>query len=159
MIGETLKETLERMSPSQIVKIGSGNGYFYIGTVEDYLESSKEYDSQSVVHLEEYKRRLESAKKRLSSLAVLSKVYGCNPDSDAAKKYRQWVRIARANITFLENAVKSGKPFSKRNVLDIYESCMVYDEGTICVIVEGVERGKFWTIDETRGLPAFKIGA
>lgn len=159
MIGETLKESLERMSPSQIVKIGSGNRFFFIGEVKDYLSMADTFDTRSLNRLESYKKQLVWAENKLSKMEVLSGQYKDDPDSKEAKKFRQELRVARATVTHLNKAVKSDKPFSKRFVIDMYESCMVYDEGTICIIIEGIEQGRYWTIDETRGLPAYGISA
>lgn len=156
MIGESLKTTLEQMEPSQIVKIGAGNGFYYIGSVADYILNINSYDAPNFRRLEEYKIRLESGKRKLAALDRRSAMYAADPDSKEAKKFRMDRRSTKASISLTEKAIQSAsKPFSGRRVLDIYESCMVYDEGTTCVIVDGTEHGYFWTIDETKKLPAY----
>lgn len=153
MIGQTLSETLNQMDPNTIVKVGSGNGFYYIGKVRDYLASSDKYDELVKSRLEGYKKRLSAAKSRVTRLIPITETYD-GDNSAEAKKYRQKLRAARASVTLLTKAVESDKPFSEREVLDIYESCMCYDEGTICIKIDGIEQGKYWTIDETKSLPA-----
>lgn len=159
MEGKTLKAVLEEMSPDQVIKIGSGARFFFIGEVQDYLSKMDSYDSGSVARLEGYKKQLAWAEKNLCRLESLADQYTDDPDSKEAKKFRQELRIAKATVTRLTKGVNSDRPFSERKVLNMYESCMVYDEGTICIIIEGIEQGRYWTIDETRGLPAYGIGA
>lgn len=159
MEGKTLKAVLEGMRPDQVVKIGSGARFFFIGKVKDYLSKMESYDSGSVARLESYKKQLAWAENQLRRLEVLTDLYKDDPESKEAKKFRQELRIAKAAVTRLTKGVNSDRPFSERKVLDMYESCMVYDEGTTCIVIEGIEQGRYWTIDETRGLPAYGIGA
>ena len=167
-LNKRMEETPE--FEDQAVKIGSQIGYFYYGTVKNFIKSAVEYDRK----IEQFfTRSANSAERKYES--VLN-----NPPtiSDYAKDVLQtdgarfcirdyekmlcsWFKTARKKYRAMEKAAerKDGtKRLAEREVLDNRMADEAVDEGVEIIIVEGYEQGGLWMSSEAEEKGEFTIG-
>lgn len=141
------------------LKVGCklGNGYFYCGTVGDFLDHIKEYSDILFDHAKErYNKSKDISDKAITLFC--SDIFAKMKDDAFTDKYLESIepcfeRISRY-INTTKNAKKridSFKPLKDREVIDVFRADRASENAECLVlIVSGSERGKFWTLDEAK---------
>ena len=156
----------------QKIKIGckESNGWWYIGTAEDLKEHSDIYDSKLKKTCETYfKNKRNAFSKRLTlgtpggyaASVVNSKNW---EKSLTVEGYHTWLEgwfksvvRSKKELDKLGSAVSNYVRLGVREVQDFYPADSAVDDGYICIIIDGIERGLYWTSDEAKELPAVGI--
>lgn len=169
MVKTRLKKFLEGIEDKDTkIKVGAnnGSGYFYVGTVGDFLDNSEKYDQADVSYFD---NRVKRANDNLEMML--------NADTSfsgfAKKQYRKWENTAtRPNFStdaydlFLrshsdqlfkkfrtyinERKYRADRtPLMSRCITNsFYADKVVEPAGVIVIQIEGRESGQFWTMDE-----------
>lgn len=128
-----ITEVLAAYPEDQRLKVGSLNGFFYVGYVGDFLERHQEISGRiySFINM-----RRNATKRQYEVLLKHSPL-------------RKWDIAARkVSYTYAEERLKNFVPVGKREVENIYKAENDWDGDCLIVIVTGEEMGKFWTWSE-----------
>jgi len=123
-------EVLSAYERRQRLKVGSLNGFFYIGYVGDYLDRMAEISGDIYRYF---------SKRKVSNARQYEFLVKHSPE-------RLWeISQRKISYEYAEARVKNFVPLGKRLVKDIYRSENDWDGDCVIMIVEGEEMGKFWT--------------
>jgi len=143
------------------VKVGAkdGSGFFYAGTVNNFIENFDMIDKACKKEAKDTANRRKEELDKLCSSAPTPEMWArkCvardNLDDLNCARYEQNLGRHFHKIAHAAEAAKLAKDRNKyyaklgsRNVIDCYASNM--DEDCVIIIVEGYEVGKYWTLDE-----------
>lgn len=142
---------LDYVLPDLQLKVGAknGNGFFYCGTVADFKKNMDEYSEKCrdfVIQV------LRNAQVRM----IQAKHDAQTHPEKVDKKFE--AELARLERSFekARNAVTFFIPLDQRCVHDLFVADSVADEPDLLImIVEGSERGAYWTMEEAIGKPYF----
>ena len=138
------------------IKVGAKNGtnFFYIGTCEDFLDRIEGYEEKI---LDYNNARLRGAKARFyttsQNFPTPETYIKRNPkakSTDYLKALDQWFNDYRRRKQIYEEWAEWMRTYTalqNRKVFDSY-AATGYDEGYTIVLVEGQERGSYWTANE-----------
>lgn len=160
-----IKHALGKYSPDKRLKVGAeeGSSFFYAGTVGDFLD-----------HMENYSYLLERYAQNVVDNAVRVRDQKINNPLTIDRFIKQQMRqldpaislddyktylaryfdgVARAinAVNKAKEAQEGFKYLHQRKVIKIFESDPVADYDTTIMIIEGYEKGKYWTISEADG--------
>lgn len=166
-----LKRTLEGIEDKETrIKIGAkdGSGFFYVGTVGDFLNHSDEYEQADIAYFD---NRVRRSNNNLETILNTDTSYS----GYAKRQYGKWKNTGtRPNFTmdgyevFLRgHAVQVLKKFQtyiserqyradrtslmSRMVTNVFDADEVVEPAGVRVIqIEGKESGQFWTMDEAK---------
>lgn len=165
----TLNEAIEYIEGT--VKIGTlkGNGFVFGGTTEEYAEEYKElcdrlYESRVATYEGVKKTTKEAIANPGTSVSdyIHALLKGVDDDlekiSPTLEGYTAFVgykieRLAMrpARVKKARLAVEEFKPIGERMVKVAYKAGTQFDpKGTLILLVDGVESGEAWTVDEYR---------
>ena len=173
----TLYRTIKNIKDkSTIIKIGAvdGSGFFYLGTVGDYLENKEKYEEMDRAHFE---NRLKRANENFEYLLNLDTSFS----GYAKRQYRNFKNsgqlpnfsmigynqflelhsqqlITKYNTLNQEKAISANNsPLNSREVKEVFEAERVAEpNGATVIIIKGSEMGVYWTTDETE-LPTMEL--
>lgn len=156
---------LEPYDYNKPLKVGAsdGSGFFYCGTVGDFVEDMEDYSDLLRKHAQ---ANVQAANRRLNQRL--------NNPPTIERFCREELRSDKPNLSFenftfyvnhyfsaiknLKSAADTQvfnydafKPLGKREVVDIREASYAADPGVTILIIEGYEIGKYWTVDEVKG--------
>ena len=167
----TIDEYMHAQKPNQVVAIGAGTGFIFIGTVKEYEEKiDKEY-KKHVDYAKDLLRRgqnmLEACERDgVPDIEVtiydgdyedpLSMVETANNWLHESAKIKDYARLLNAYATKVGTAAKQqlraeamlkAIPYRLRDVKETYPSVT---EDKIIAIVEGDESGRYWDYKEVK---------
>ena len=147
----TLLEYVKGMPEYTIINIGTakGSNWFFIGYAKEFLELSKdEIDDKFKASINSVMRHYE---KKIFELKY--------PEEARKHKYAKTLKApmpedARLSALhkyeerykIITNYVNNYKPVRNRNIVASYNSI---SDPSICIVVDGIENGKLWIIDDT----------
>lgn len=162
-----LIELLQTLDPEQPIKIGAkdGSSFFYIGTPKDMLAtfdtSSTRYAEYDMVIYKSYERAIKRYEEQVSDSYNAAMKYAQEHGAELTSKgFKKALRTifnsdTAKNILKMENKLaeaeahqRQTKSMQDRDVVDSFNADKVVDEGTLAIIVEGFEYGRYWTKDE-----------
>lgn len=169
---EFLKQRMEEAPEfeDQVVKIGSQSGYFYCGTVKNFLKNMAEYDGRIrqffITCVKNAEARYEFTLKNPPTIQDYAKEVLNTPDGwfsirDYEKKLCGWFKAVRNRYLAVEKAAerKDGtKPLGEREVIDSFTADRAVDEGIEVIKVEGFEQGGLWMACEVEKKGEFTVG-
>lgn len=171
-----LLRMLHQLHPGAKIKIGAknGTGYFYMGTVRDFLESKEVFRDMDHAYFE---KRKKSAEKNFNTelyrdVSVSAfvrkefqkdKIAGERPIFTQAayeqfvanylkclsKKYQKLLKERQIFITHV--------PLLNRTVVEDFNADQSVDDNTMAIIIEGHEMGAYWMFSEAKSLPTMKF--
>lgn len=173
-----LKKFLEGIENKKTkIKVGAknGSGFFYVGTVGDFLDQSEKYEWADITYFD---NRVKRANDNLEMMLNADTSYS----GYAKKQYRKWENTGmRPNFTvdsydvFLRGHAKQvlkkfqtyisekqyradRTPLMSRMVTDNFDADRVVEPAGVMVIqIDGRESGQYWTFDEAESTPAIKF--
>ena len=149
-----LVDILSMLDGTRIVKIGAkgGTSFFYCGDVETFLENIEEYSNDC------YK----TAKRTRDRAWLRLEPYLQKPSEVTNQNYSMWLEELdkRSHVAHVTNfRFNEFKPLDERDILDSFIANETADkQRPLVIIVEGYERGKYWTLDAAEGKDKFAIG-
>ena len=178
MVKTRLRKFLEEIKDRDTkIKIGAknGSGFFYVGTVGDFLDKSEKYEQADIIYFD---NRVKRANENLEMML--------NADTSfsgfAKKQYRKWENTStRPNFStdayylFLrghaaqllkkfqsyisERTIRSERTsLMSRVVTDHFIADKIVEPGNVMVIqIDGKESGQYWTTDEAETIPSIKF--
>lgn len=173
----SLKTFLKLRDRDTQIKVGAqnGSGFFYIGTVGDFLDNSEKYEQADISYFD---NRVKRANENLESTLNADTSYS----GFAKKQYRKWENTGTKPIfstdaynqflcghasqllkkfqTFINERKYRGErtPLMSRKVTDFFAADKVAEPEDVLVIqIEGRESGQYWTFDEAESIPAVKF--
>lgn len=130
----TLREYLEKADAEEILHIGSGNSFFFVGPKGEFKP-----EDIDTFFKDEAKRRCENYAKCISR--SLERVFSDGLEEKAKqsshRRIKEHLQPILSNVTYLHDFT----PVIKREVKETYKR--LQDDG-IVVIVEGTEFGLYW---------------
>lgn len=173
----TLKEKLNELDGSQLVKIGANGGtaFFYCGDVKSFVDYIDAYDDLMKQATADGAERTEKAFAKASSEFEARKVFGLftpkkkskdvfadftewtqetilNSTNNIHEAYEIWLADLQKKATAAIGARKlmiEGKSLLEREVIEAFEALSVIEPNpTINIIIYGWEVGKYWMMDE-----------
>lgn len=150
-----------KILPTKNVKIGAKGGmaFFYCGNANKFkeIDAVGKFDEYLIGLLEE---RVNSGKERILTyiksyptpekylLSCLNNEIDFSFDSyiSELKEFFRLAEVKKKNIEISMDRIASRVPFDERVVLDAYMS--IDEEDCMILLIDGVESGKYWTIDE-----------
>ena len=130
----TLREYLEKADAEEILHIGAGNSFFFVGPKE-------EFDPETIdaFFKDEAKRRCENYVKYISR--SLERVFNDGLEEktkqSSHRRIKEHLQPILSNVTYLHDFI----PVIEREVKETYKR--LQGDG-IVVIVEGTEFGPYW---------------
>lgn len=173
----SLKTFLKLRDRDTRIKVGAqnGSGFFYMGTVGDFLDNSEKYEQADISY---YDNRVKRADDNLQAMLNVDTSFS----GFAKKQYRKWENAGvRPNFStdaynlFLrghaEQLVKKFQsyinerkyrgertPLMNRKVTDFFAADKVVEPEDVLVLkIDGRESGQYWTFDEAESTPAIKF--
>lgn len=161
-----IAKALKDYDPDKLLKVGAknGSGFFYCGTVGDFLENMEDNSDLLRKHaisiLQAAKRRLNQ---RISNPPTIDRftreqLRGDGNPNLTFQNYRFYVEHWFSGVYGLKQAADNHeqrydafKPLDKRDVVEVRESLAAADPGVTALIIEGYELGRYWTMDEAAG--------
>lgn len=133
LVGLTLLEALMLIPDDEVIHIGSGTGFLFVGTKESfardedviYADCIKAARKNTQLCLKQIQEQTEKIGKRRTKLEDLRKI--AEEISECCKKLGEYT----------ENFI----PLSRRSVLDAYPRQL--NDGVI-LLISGTESGKYW---------------
>lgn len=155
----TLQQQMDKLADDEIVHIGSKSGYFFCGTKAEYEANIDTVSDELLAEMQKVRQRLIGYKIRLPKYyAKLAEFDPTTTDEDALKKLSRAAQLvangaekvieANRRLPLVEQNIAEFKPVRERTVLDFYP-CLDEADGWN-VVVDGVEEGSYWTLDEYR---------
>lgn len=169
----TLKELLEKLSPEQKIKIGSGTSYFYVGTVADVIENSTRIDRAIKQYWTEKARRqfiavakaaptyntyLLNAEKEWSKVGYADEKMpdvSYNGFLSAVNDYEKKLTERLKECRDVKHDQKKLEPLLSRKVKTHDRSISEREYKNI--IVSGKENGAMWSADEAQLFPQIRF--
>ena len=166
---KTLTQQIAELEDDQIIHIGAKCNFFFCGTKAEYETDIDAISNQMLAEMQEVRRNLLRDKIRFYELwgqlsghmASILADPGAVLDPDDRRTYTKTALLANSlavllkkmpivnrRIPVLEQNIKNFKPVRERTVLDFYPR--LEDGAGVNIIVEGCEKGLFWTVDEYR---------
>lgn len=133
----------EIKNDNEILHIGSGAGFIFIGTKKEY---DQQIDGVSK-HCYDFYKSIPPAKEKsiLSAAIEIAKLKRDHKyKSELVKKAEKISKLYNSKIA-AEDYIKIFKPLRNRKVLEVYPR--IQKDGS-CIIVEGIEQGKYWDKSE-----------
>lgn len=159
-----LMDALKGLDKEQRIKVGAtgGSGYFYCGTVEDFMENIAAYNDTLNAYAQARVQRAESElSKHIANYPTIGKWAASEvktADSELTLKSYEafiefWIRnLRRKRTTLIERKEAlinyTALPFRKCEYDDADPAA---DPGVKRIMVSGEELGLFWTTDEADG--------
>lgn len=163
----TLYEKLVNAKEDTIFHIGAsgGSGFFYIGKAKEFNEPAfnRQVTQEIMGAIDSLKAVLENADTYIMPKAVtpFAECFSGDPDAyckACEKLYHKYMQAAGEIMSYANNIRSTDRklkiankrlrkfvPFYKRDVVDSYKR--LQGDGEV-IIVEGDERGKYWTLGE-----------
>lgn len=160
---KNLDQLMGELLDTDIVSIGSAQAYFFIGT-------KAEYEATIDAVSNELREKLRATRREmLDTRDLFCESYDDLADTQPECRWNQipdeeYKRIAKLaetlrksasamprikrRLPIVEQQIVGFKPVRKRAVLEFYPR--IDPDGGWCVIVEGSEYGKYWTLEEYR---------
>lgn len=173
----SLKTFLKLRDRGTRIKVGAenGSGFFYMGTVGDFLDNSEKYEQADITYFD---NRVKRADDNLEAMLNADTSYS----GYAKKQYRKWentgmrpnftvdsydvflrghaMQVLKKFQTFIsERQYRAARtPLMSRQVTDFFGADKVAEPEDVLVIqIEGRESGQYWTFDEAESIPALKF--
>lgn len=123
---------------NEILHIGSGTGFIFIGTKKEY---DQQIDGISKHYFDFYRSIPTAREKSILNMAIeIAKLKRDHKyKSELVKIAEKITKLYNSKIA-AEDYIKIFKPLRKRKVLEVYPR--IHKDG-ICIIVEGMEQGKY----------------
>ena len=160
-----LLQELINLPDEQKVKIGAKSGYFYCGTVREFLKYINEYGENMKIMARKIAMSVEINHKKLLANPPTLTFYAtveCGRGKPRPtiegwnNELKRWFEsVVRSELGLREAKTYAAEfvPLPKRAVKEIRNSDMAIDEDTKIIIIEGDELGKFWSFEEVKGSP------
>lgn len=160
-----LLQTLVELEDEQKVKIGAKSGFFYCGTVGEFLKYMNEYGDNMKVLAWKIATSAEIAHKKVLNSPPTLTLYAtteCNrgtprPTLDGwNNELKRWFEQTVRSEMYLRECrrnVTEFVPLPKRAVKEIRDCDPVIDEDTKSIVIDGEECGKYWSFEEVNGSP------
>ena len=138
------------------IKVGAkgGTNFFYIGTSEDFLDHVEGYEEliwdYNNARMRGAKARLFTTSQNFPTPETYIKRNPKAKSTDFLKALDQWFNDYRRRKAIYEewaDRMRSYTALQNRKVVESYKATGLDEDYTI-VIVEGAERGSYWTADE-----------
>lgn len=126
-----LDQYMKGIKPDEVVYIGSGSGYLFIGTLKQYKVDFEQISDDCT-------KQLNKTVARLNGL-----VEHINEEIDKANQDLDGHELPKIK----ERLTKTKKTLYERIVLDSYKKVMEDEPGT-AIIIRGSENGRFWLRSE-----------
>lgn len=142
MVGKTLDDVMKEIPDDEVVHIGSGSSFLFIGTKEDYARDIKKVSAKCI---RDAKRVLDEVHQQIKRdiKALINPNITVRELPDLLCRLRGRVEDAEKMEAYLKKFVA----ISKRTVKEAYPSIV---EDGIVLIIEGREVGKYWMLSEYR---------
>lgn len=155
----TLQQQMDKLAADEIVHIGSKSGYFFCGTKAEYEANIDAVSDELLAEMKRVRQNLLGYKTRFpKNFEKLTEFDPTTGDEDALRKLARTAllmsngaeKVIQANrrLPIVEQNIAEFKQVRERIVLDFYP-CLEEADGWN-VVVEGIEEGQFWTLDEYR---------
>ena len=130
-------------SDNEVLHIGSGTGFIFIGTRKEY---DQQIDGVSKRYYDFYRSIPPAREKSILNTAIeIAKLKRDHRyKSELIKKVNKITALYNSKIA-AEDYIKIFKPLRNRKVLEAYPR--IQKDG-VCIIVEGMEQGKYWDKSE-----------
>lgn len=130
-------------SDNEVLHIGSGTGFIFIGTRKEY---DQQIDGVSKHYYDFYRSIPHAREKSILNTAIeIAKLKRDHKyKSELIKKVNKITTLYNSEIA-AEDYIKIFKPLRNRKVLEVYPR--IQKDG-ICIIVEGIEQGRYWDKSE-----------
>ncbi len=162
MDNASFEDILTTLDYDRGIKVGTegGSGFFYCGIAGDMLDGIDAYNArvygyvtQSVTNAG---KSLESTLAHCPTLQDFARkeLQEKHPDlsiehwNKAVAAWLKRVTSSKNRKDFLEEYFKNYENIKKRKVTDMRGALDVVDPDTTIIIIEGIERGKYWMISE-----------
>ena len=137
-----LADVIDKLPDDEVIHIGSDTGFFFVGCKAEYYRDidqiSQDYLQTAHKKLKEHLKRIKNLNEDLRKPVV---------DFAQIKTIQGKIRTAVEKAQYNESYISSFEPIPDRKVIEIYKR--LQGDG-ICVIVTGVENGKYWSAEEYR---------
>lgn len=152
----TLRAFLETSNPERLIYIGAKNGsnWIIIDTPANIIRDIDSIEKSIYDRVKDlYIRAVRDIKRIPPCIEEVEKKLANTIDEKETKKLNKTLNYhihrlnsARNCSEIYEKQLANWKPFVDRQVLDTYTH-ETRDRGT-CVLIEGIDQGKFWTKNE-----------
>ncbi len=154
-----IEDIIEKFPEHYNLKIGAnnGNGYFYCGTISDWVQNCDEYSEKlKEVALRRCNRSRNTCNNAIRNLLRDIKEYYELTGKSLPDDYIDSLDIYILNIAKMVNTKNNSKnrfnnyiPVKEREVINYFEADLAveYPE-CLVILVKGTESGKFWDITE-----------
>lgn len=143
-----LRETLEKLNKDTMVAIGAkdGHSYMYFGPAGDTETIEKLFDK----YLKRMKTRRQTSLGALSELLSTPLVKEDGDEEYLNKLLKKAEEVAKRRGAYMTATKYVGQyiPVMGREVVDKYRKEV---DNCRAILVEGLEQGDFWTLDEYNG--------
>ena len=142
---ELLIDVLLKINPDVVVHIGSKSSFFCICSAQELIRNID--DISEKVHSdwkESYEKHRRNLERTLQNMPEFSES-GIKEYESLMDSWTNKVMIQIQSLKIDEANIKEFIPLKERKVKDTYERM---SQDGICVILEGNEIGKYWSIDE-----------
>ena len=143
---DAIVEEIEGTAPDTIFYIGSQNGFFFIGDVNEY---KAEIENISNKYLKYFKTQVTKANKTISD--GLKPIQIDKAKDEPVEKYvnrlaglaealKQALRTKEKLIPYIE----SYKPFMQRIPTEVFKKDEILDQKGVVINLKGIEQGAYW---------------
>ena len=128
---------------NEILHIGSGTGFIFIGTKKEY---DQQIDGISKHYFDFYRSIPTAREKSILNMAIeIAKLKRDHKYKSKLVKIAEKITKLYNSKIAAEDYIKVFKPLRNRKVLEVYPR--IQKDG-ICIILEGIEQGKYWDKSE-----------
>ena len=158
----TLQGCLKTYPPETKLKIGAadGSGWFYCGTVEDYMDNYGRYDREAREYAYDKKQRALAARDILIKAGLTPQAYikhalqyGLDFDLDGyLAALAEWFRDVQTKVRSFETAKDYSDHFKALHMRPVVSVEKAEEPDCIRVLVIGTEYGAFWETEDGFGI-------
>ena len=157
----TLLEYVKGMPEYTIINIGTakGSNWFFIGYAKEFLSlPESELDDKLKASINSVMRRYEKIIYELSHPDEIKTYRYAKAMKKSASESKRLTLLYKYEERYkiIADYVNNYKPVRDRNIVASYNS---NSDPSICIVVDGIENGKLWVIDDTYKYGTFAVGA
>lgn len=161
-----MKELLQELAEidgEQKIKVGAKTSFFFCGTVNQLLDNMNQYSDSMKLMAFKIARSAEMSHKKLVNNPPSLTIYAMGECNRATPRmtmegWNNEVKRWFENVLRSEMHLRDVKNYStefvwlgKRKVKEIRDADEVIDPATKIIVIDGNERGRFWTFEEVKG--------
>lgn len=137
LIGMRLGDALGEIHKNEILHIGSGTGFLFVGNKKDFEEDEKEINKYLInQEVKIIAKQVRQIRKEADEIGIRKR---------RIDEIREAIRKINRLCDRIDDRKGNLKPLSDRRILDFYGR--IQKDG-IVILIEGTENGKYWGKDD-----------